>query len=62
MMFKWSTSVSSLTVRQDQVQDIFGYKETDCTIIHCPVKMQKQNILLYMCSIHVLYSLMINLK
>lgn len=57
MMLKWSMRVSSLTVRQDQVQDIFGYKEADCTIIHCPVKNAKaKQKLLHMCSIHVLYS------
>lgn len=27
----------ALTVRQDQVEDIFGYKETCDSIIHCPV-------------------------
>lgn len=32
---------ASLTVRQNQVEDIFGNKETHYTIIHCPVKRRK---------------------
>lgn len=31
---------ASLTVRQKQVEDIFGKKETHYTVIHCPVKTE----------------------
>lgn len=33
---------ASLTVRQKQVEDIFGYEETHYTIIHCPVKREEK--------------------